>query len=143
MPMETNYAQTLEYLMTGSDLPSFLTPDDPTKTSMLCTISSFGKHTHISLSGNIFFPVSIDTFAIPLFLFCKQHTKCALGKYLQKFWQGEPRLCPVLPAGLWGTRPPKQWAPALGPRWFDLSAFWLQISLCTHNISCTFSAPIV
>lgn len=96
---------------------------------MLC-ILSFGKH---SLSEGIFLPMPVDVFTELHFLFCKQHTKSALGKYLQKPWQGQCQLCPVLPAGPRGTCSPEQWVPAINPLWPDLFMFWLQIAVCTQH----------
>lgn len=84
-------------------------------------------------------PLCLKLFLFFIF-FCKQGTHLVLGKYVLKLWQGQPQLCPVLPAAPWGTRRPKQWAPTLSPWPFHVSA----ANLCyTHSLNSTSGAPIV
>jgi len=66
--------------MTGSDLPSFLIRDDPTKTPMLCVCHHL-ENIHTLHFRKVFFPVLIDVFMMPLtFSVLQAAYKGCLGK---------------------------------------------------------------
>lgn len=52
--------------MTGSDLPSFLTQDDPSKTPILCPCRHLENIHMLYCRKVFFFPVPIDMFTMPL-----------------------------------------------------------------------------
>lgn len=82
MPMEAIFAQMLASLSNDRIRPTIFSHSRwPYQDPYIMCISSFGKHTHASLSEGGFFPMPIDMFTMPLtFSVLQAAYKVCLGK---------------------------------------------------------------